>query len=394
MAVARYRRSYISMSRSYIRDRLGEIYAGGTTRVPFTYEDLESAAQSEIDGSEFEHIANGAGTNDTLAANRAAFRRRAIVPRVLRGAEQRDLGITLFGAEQAAPIAIAPMSFSYVHDNGELAAAEAAAELGIPMVLNTIASVSMEDLVEQVPNLIPWFQLYWSEQWDLTASLVERAESAGYGAIFLTVDAPVLRWAPGDFETTPLESDTHRPNFFEDPVFRSALETAPEEDPEAAMDHLQRTIIDGTVTWNDLEFLRDNTSLPIVLKGILDPADAEKAVDCDVDGIVVSNHGGRQIDGEIAALDALPPIVDAVGNDIPVLFDSGVRTGADIFKALALGADTVLIGRPLLYGLAVGGREGAREVLLNMVAEFDSILGMTGHETVQEIDPDRIRTVP
>jgi isopentenyl diphosphate isomerase/L-lactate dehydrogenase-like FMN-dependent dehydrogenase len=249
------------------------------------------------------------------------------------------------------------------------------------MVLSTASSRSLEEVAEAQGDAPRWFQLYWPRDPDLAASLLGRAERAGYGAIVVTLDTWMLAWRPRDLELAylPFLQGEGIANYLSDPVFRATLPTPPEEDMAGAVRHFLSVFSDPSVTWTGLSFLRENTRLPIVLKGILHPDDARRAVDHGVDGILVSNHGGRQVDGSIAALDALPGVVDAVPESLPVLFDSGIRSAADAFVALALGARAVLLGRPYIWALAVAGEEGVAELLRGFLAELDLTFALSGH---------------
>ena len=233
-----------------------------------------------------------------------------------------------------------------------------------------------------------WYQLYWPRDRDLAASFVDRAGRAGYSAIVVTLDTWLLGWRPRDLQHgyLPFLKGEGVANYFSDPVFRAALEKAPEEDPEPAIGHWAYQFANPSVTWEDLAWLREQTQLPIVLKGVVHVDDARRAVQEGVDGLIVSNHGGRQVDGAIGALDTLPMIREAVGSDLAVLVDSGIRTGSDIFKALALGADAVCLGRPFVWGLALDGRAGVEQVLRCLLAEFDLTLALSGYTDISQLD--------
>lgn len=351
------------------------------TAVPPSFEALERTVRDHLAPEVYDHVAGGAGSEDTKLANREAFRRWQIVPRVLRDVSDRDLSVRLFGREIPAPLLLAPIGTQALyHEEGELASATAAAGVGVPFTLSTAASRSIEAVAERVGDAPRLFQLYWPSDWDVTVSLVERAEAAGYDAIVLTVDSPLPKWRVRNLANRYSGwKEIPKANFESDPVVEAR--TAPPRDRSA--ESLSK---DASLTWEDLAFLREHTSLPVVLKGILHPDDARNAVDHDVDGIVVSTHGGRQIDGSIASLEALPGVVDAVDGEIPVLFDSGVRSGADAFKAIALGATAVFVGRPYIYGLAIAGERGVSEVVQNIAAELESIVALSGHSSIEEID--------
>ena len=250
----------------------------------------------------------------------------------------------------------------------------------------------MEEVAEAPATAPRWYQLYWPNDPELAASFLQRAEKAGYEAVVVTLDTWLLAWRPRDLEGAylPFLKGIGTANYFSDPVFRAGLEKPPEEDLQAAVGHWIGKYSDPTVTWENLALLREATELPIILKGIQHADDARRAADEGVDGIIVSNHGGRQVDGAIGSLDALPGIVDAVPDEFPVLFDSGVRSGADAFKALALGARAVLIGRPFVWGLAVGGQEGVRHVLRGLLAELDLTLALSGYTSFDQVGPDAL----
>jgi lactate 2-monooxygenase len=336
------------------------------------------------------YVAGGAGAEDTMRANREAFDRWRIVPRMLRGIPaERDHATTVLGTAMPAPVMLAPVGvLSIVHEGAEPAVARAAARLGVPMIASTAASHTMEDIAAAAPDAPRWYQLYWPADRELAASFVRRAEAAGYGAVVVTLDTWQLGWRPRDLSAAylPFLQSIGIANYLADPVFRAGLEKTPEEDPGAAVLKFVGLFNNPALTWDDISFLRDHTSLPLVLKGVQHPDDVRRAVDVGVDGVVCSNHGGRQVDGAIASLDALPGVVEAAG-DLPVLFDSGVRSGADAAKALALGAAAVLLGRPYVHGLAVGGEEGVHHVLRCFLADLDLQAGLAGHRSVHELSP-------
>jgi isopentenyl diphosphate isomerase/L-lactate dehydrogenase-like FMN-dependent dehydrogenase len=363
--------------------------AGELPEHPVSVAELERVVEERLDDPKARsYVFGGAGREDTMRANVDAFRRWRIVPRMLRDVSARDLSVEVLGTPMPAPVMLAPVGVqSIVHDDGELAVARAAAAVGLPMTLSTAASFSMEDVAAAAGGP-KWFQLYWPRDRELAASLISRAEAAGYGAIMLTVDTFLPGWKPRDLQGAwqPFLEGIGIANYISDPVFRAMLDKPPEEDLQAAVGQFVVQFSNPELRWDDLEFLRSATDLPILVKGILHPEDATMAGERGVDGIVVSNHGGRQIDGEIAALDALAGIADAVGDDLAVLVDSGVRSGADVFKALALGADAVMIGRPFLWGLALGGEAGVLAVLRAILAELDLTVGLSGHTSIAQLD--------
>ncbi|MGM0590043.1 MAG: alpha-hydroxy-acid oxidizing protein [Halobacteriota archaeon] len=358
-------------SRSFLEAREREIMERGGPTVPISFDELQRQAERAIEPRAFDYAAGGAGAEDTMRANRDAFRRYRILPRVLRDVSERDLSVELFGETLPAPVAVAPIgTHEKYHEEAELATARAASSLGVPLTLATASTKPLEEVAESMDETPAYFQLYWGEDWDATAELVDRAERAGYSALVVTVDSPLSRWRPRNLERA-----------------YSTLDDTPSATADAGTK-------DPSLTWDDLTFLRERTGLPIVLKGILHPHDAVTAVERGVDGLVVSNHGGRSVDGALGALDALPSVVEAVGGRVPVLFDSGIRGGADIFKAVALGATAVLVGRPYVYGLAIAGEQGVYEVLYNYLAELDSVLGMSGHTSIAELDEEALVESP
>lgn len=369
-----------------------EIYqrpAGEVSSVPFTFAELEQRAREKLSPGAFGYVAGGASSEDTMRANRAAFTQHRIVPRFLRDCATRDWQLTLLGTQMPAPVLLAPIGvLSIVHPEAEVAVARAAAGLGLTMVLSTVSSRSLEEVAGSPPGAPRWFQLYWPRPRELAASLARRAEIAGYRALVVTLDTYLLGWRPRDLSLSylPFLRGEGMANYLSDPVFCSALAKPPREDMATAIRHWVESFSNPSVTWDDLNFLREHTKLPILLKGILHPDDARRAVDCGMDGVIVSNHGGRQVDGAIAALDALPGVVAKAGA-MPVLFDSGIRCGADMAKAIALGARAVLVGRPYAYGLAIAGEAGVRDVLRGMLAEFDLTLALSGLTSLQAVTP-------
>ena len=370
-----------------------EIYlqgVGGTVpEYPVGIRELEAAAKEVLSDEAWGYVAGAAGSESTLRANLEAFYQWRILPRVLTNVAARDLSVNLFGTQLDAPVLLAPVGVqSIVHEEGELAVARAASRCGVPFVLSTAASHPLEEVAEAAGSTPRWFQLYWPNHKELALSLVSRAENAGYSAIVLTLDTPLLAWRPRDLSHgfLPFLKGVGVANYFSDPVFRSQLEKTPEEDLQAAVMQWVQVFSDPSRTWDDLAFLRENTELPLLLKGILNPEDARKAKASGVDGVIVSNHGGRQVDGSVNTLEALPSVVEAAGDELVVLFDSGVRTGADALKALALGAQAVLLGRPYIWGLAVGGEEGVVQVLKGLLADLDLTLALSGRASLAEVD--------
>jgi lactate 2-monooxygenase len=378
-------------------DYYREIYARGiggeTPSIPVPVEELERRAREAMDPKAANYVFAAAGSEETMRANRAAFERRRIVPRMLRDVSERDLSVELLGTAMPAPLMLAPIGVQkVVHEDGELATARAAAALGVPMIVSTNSHFTMEEIAEAGGAAPRWFQLYWPNDRDLAASFVSRAEAAGYGAIVLTVDTFIPGWKPRDLGQAwlPFLNGMGVANYFQDPVFRAGLEKTPEEDPGAATGHFLGVQANPALTWDDLTWLREQTSLPIVVKGIQHVDDARETARRDVEGIVVSNHGGRQVDGAIGSLDALEPIAEAAGDNLTILFDSGVRSGGDAIKALALGADAVCLGRPYIWGLALEGQAGAEAVLKMVLAELDLTMALCGYTRPDQLKPDAL----
>ncbi|MCP2276920.1 FMN-dependent dehydrogenase, includes L-lactate dehydrogenase and type II isopentenyl diphosphate isomerase [Nocardia amikacinitolerans] len=385
-------------------DFQNEIYLGGlggiVPELPMTAAGLERRAKEVLGPAEYAYVAGSASAERTAAANRAAFDKYRIIPRMLRGTTgpgARDLSVEVLGTRLAAPVLTAPIGvLELMHEGGEVIVAEVTKELGIGSVLSTAASSTIEEVGAVAGEW--WYQLYWPNDPELARSFVQRAERAGAKAIVVTVDTPTLGWRPQDLELAhlPFLHGKGIANYLSDPVFRAKLPTPPEESEDA-----MRIAI---LTWvglfgnhnlraADLAHLREWTDLPIAVKGILHPDDARLVVDAGADAVVVSNHGGRQVDGSIAALDALPAVVASVGDRADVLFDSGVRSGSDVLIALALGAKAVLYGRPYAYGLGIAGRDGARHALRLLLADLDSALGLSGCANVADLNRGTIAAV-
>ena len=369
----------------YIRGLMGE-----RSSVPIAIEQLEAKARQALRPEAWDYVAGGAGSEDTVRANREAFRRWRIVPRMLRDVSERDISIELLGMRLPGPVLLGPVGVqSILHPEADLASARAAAALGVPFVYSTAASRSIEQVADAMHNAPRLYQLYWSRDREIAASMVARAERAGYCAVVVTLDTNILGWRARDLDRAylPFLKGDGVACFFSDPVFRSRLATPPEQDPGAAVQLWAGVFGNSALNWKDLPFLRSHTKLPVLLKGILHAEDATRAVDCGMDGVIVSNHGGRQVDGAVAALDALPGAVEAVRGRIPVLFDSGIRSGSDAFKAIALGARAVLLGRLYVYGLAIAGEQGVRDVVQNFLADFDLTLALSGYRNCAELNP-------
>jgi len=339
---------------------------------------------------------------------------------MLRDVSVRDISIELFGQKLSSPLLLAPIGvLEMVHPQADLAAGKAAASLGIPYIFSNQSSKPMEEVATAMGNSPHWFQLYWSKSNELVKSFVQRAEKCGCSAIVVTLDTTVLGWRTRDLDLAylPFLEGKGIAQYTSDPVFQKLIdESQPDAKrnitipsllglvemvnnypgrnffsklksnrPMKAVQKFVNIYSNPALTWEDLKFLKTITTLPVVLKGILHPDDARKAIDYGMNGIIVSNHGGRQVDGSISTLEALPSIVKTVQEKIPVLMDSGIRGGADIFKSLALGATAVCLGRPYVYGLALAGEQGVKEVLQNTLADFELTMALAGCKNVSEI---------
>jgi L-lactate dehydrogenase (cytochrome) len=403
------------------------------------YRQLAAEARRRLGDRAYGYVAGGAGDEDTQRADRTAFDRWAVVPRVLRDVSRRDTSIELFGRRLPAPLLLGPVgALELVHPEADLAVARAAAALGVPMVFSNQASVPMETTAAAMGESPRWMQLYWSTSDELVESLLGRAEAADCDAVVVTLDTTMLGWRPRDLDLghLPFALGKGIAQYTSDPVFRRLVEervaatAAPATGaaagrvdrqprptlaavralvgmarawpgplvenlrsplPRAAVETFLSIYSRPSITWADLAWLRARTRLPIVVKGVLHPDDARRAVDEGIDGLVVSTHGGRQVDRSIAALEALPDVVDAVADRVPVLFDSGVRSGADVLVAVALGARAVLLGRPYAWGLGVAGEAGVQQVVEDVLGEFDLTLGLTGHTSVDQLTREVLR---
>jgi isopentenyl diphosphate isomerase/L-lactate dehydrogenase-like FMN-dependent dehydrogenase len=419
------------------RRRQNEVYRAGVfghhPLVPTAARKLQERARRTLNARAYSYVAGGAGDEVTQRANRAAFDKWAVVPRVLRDVSSRDSSVELFGRRLPGPLLLGPVgALELVHSDADLAVARAASSLGVPMVFSNQASVSMEECAAAMGDSPRWFQLYWSTSDELVESLVGRAEAAGCDAIVVTLDTTMLGWRPRDLDLghLPFALGKGIAQYTSDPVFRRLVEeraasAGPREPqprptpaavkalvgmakawpgsfrdnlrsplPRAAVETFLGIYSRPSITWADLAWLRERTRLPILLKGVLHPDDARRALDEGVDGVVVSTHGGRKVDRAIAALDALPDVVAAIDERAPVLLDSGIRSGADVFTAVALGARAVLLGRPFAWGLALAGEAGVRQVISDVLGEFDLTLGLTGHTAVDQLSPDVLRRNP
>ena len=410
-------------------DRQKAIYTAGFSgkrpKVPTNHVLLEEKAGKVAPEKGFAYIVGGAGSQDTIKNNRSGFQRWSIVPRMLRDVSHRDLSTTLLGRQLPAPILTAPIGvLDLVHPEGDLAVGRACSKLGIPMIFSNQASYPMETCAAEMGDCPRWFQLYWSKSNALVESFLQRAEACGCEALVVTLDTTMLGWRPMDLDLgfLPFSYAKGIGQYVSDPVFQELVgdpskAAKVETDagfswtklfnfirlvrnykgggsfsqnfktklPVAAVRKFTDIYSRPSISWSELEWLKSKTKLPIILKGILHPEDAQLAIDYGADGFIVSNHGGRQVGGSIAAIDALPAIVEQVQEKIPVLMDSGIRDGADIFKALALGAKAVCIGRPYTYGLAIDGEKGVEAVLSNLLAELELTMGLSGCRNIDEI---------
>lgn len=394
--------------------RQGEIYIkglmGAKPVIPFDPDKLAAKAKEKMNPEAGGYIIGGAGTDATIRENVDAFGKYRIYPRMLKDVSVRDTSTELFGVKIPSPILTCPIGvLEMIDDEADKAVGRATAKLGLPMIMSNQASFPMEEITAEMGDSPRWFQLYWSKSNDLVKSLVQRAEKCGCSAIAVTLDTTMLGWRVQDLDLMHLPFLTGQgiAQYTSDPVFNTIVANMDFSNNPLKLPPIEGVstetfkavqIFTGvysrpSITWEDLKFLRSVTNLPILLKGILHPEDGKLAVEYGVDGIIVSNHGGRQVDGAIAAIDALPKVVEAVrkaGSDMPILMDSGIRTGAHIFKALALGAQAVCVGRPYAYGLALAGQQGVEEVLSNLMAEFEFTMALAGYKNLEEIDKDAL----
>lgn len=406
--------------------------AGIRPTVPTDAAALERAARRRMSRKAWAYIAGGAGEGRTMDANREAFDRYRVIPRTAHGVTDRDLTVTLFGQDLPSPLLLAPVGAAQlVTPDADLSTARAAAATGVPVVVSNQACSPLEDVARITrPSAGHWFQLYWSTDESLVDSLIARAEASGAGALVVTLDTTVLGWRPQDLTlgSLPFSRGQGIAQYTSDPRFRqivrdrvragtsggtggvkvtpaavasllsivrnhpgSALRNLLSREPRTAVETFLDIYSNPGLDWDMLATLKDRTSLPVVFKGILHPDDAERAFEVGADAVVVSNHGGRQVDGSVASLDALVEIRDRLGPEPTLLLDSGVRTGRDVALALTLGADAVLLGRPWLHGLAVGGERGVAEVLANVLAELDLTMGLCGARDVAALRDVEVR---
>ncbi|MFJ8235782.1 alpha-hydroxy acid oxidase [Ureibacillus sp. NPDC094379] len=352
---------------------------------PVNFTDLQDAVEQKIPKPNYDYIKGGAGSGQTMRNNRQAFESYSFIPQLLNDTSAVNTSITLFGKTHPTPFIFAPVGMNLLeHPDGEPAVVKAAEKLKMPYSLSTVSSYSLEEVANAAPKHTKFFQLYWSEEDELALNMVSRAEAAGYEAIILTIDTTVSGWREGDQKNqfSPILHGYAKGNYLQDPIFQKDLENGKYKD---FVDGVLRNVNHPHLNWSHVEKLRKHTKLPILLKGVLHPNDAVKALEIGVDGLIVSTHGGRQLDGVIGSLDALPNIVKVVGGQVPVLFDSGIYSGLDAFKALALGADAVCVGRPYVYGLAYAGQTGVETVMSNFYDELVTTMQLAGVNSIQEL---------
>ncbi|MBX2967696.1 MAG: lactate 2-monooxygenase [Cyclobacteriaceae bacterium] len=408
-----------------------EGFAGKLPKVSIDMQHLEKAARQGMSPRAYAYIAGGAGVESTMRANRSAFEAYKIIPRMLKDVGTRDTSIALFGQKLPSPFLLSPIGvLEMVHKHADVAVGKAAARLGVPYIFSNQASRPMEEVASAMGNSPHWFQLYWSKSNELVKSFVQRAEQCRCQAIVVTLDTTMLGWRTRDLEIAylPFLEGKGIAQYTSDPVFQRMMDEPDDQEkpkreitlqtirglvsmvnnypgngffkklksgrPVKAVQKFISTYSNPCTTWEDLKFLREQTKLPILLKGILHDDDARKAVDYGMDGVIISNHGGRQVDGAVSTFEVLPGIVKAVNGRVPVLLDSGVRGGADAFKAIALGARAVCIGRPYVYGLTLAGEEGVYDVLRNFMADFELTMGLAGCKNVSEITRETLRQNP
>ncbi|WP_369354279.1 alpha-hydroxy acid oxidase [Lysinibacillus capsici] len=350
---------------------------------PICFADLEKAVAEKIEAGPFGYIRSGAGGEQTLHNNRTAFEKYSIVPRFLNDVSNVDTSVHLFGKTYPTPLLFAPVGMNgMVHDEGELAVARAAQFLNIPYIQSTVSTFALEEVAQAAPSATKWFQLYWSTNEEIAFSMAARAEEAGFEAIVLTVDTVMLGWREEDVRNqfSPLKLGYARGNYMNDPVFTASL---PDDSFESYVQGVLQNVFHPKLNWEHVRELKKRTNLPILLKGILHPEDAKLAIDNGINGIIVSNHGGRQLDGVIGSLEALPAIAKVVNGQIPIILDSGVYRGMDALKALSLGADAVAIGRPFVYGLALEGQQGVEKVMTNLYDELKVSIALAGATSVK-----------
>ncbi|WP_322047668.1 alpha-hydroxy-acid oxidizing protein [Paraburkholderia sp. J67] len=377
-----------------------EIYFNGLhgrkPDLPVDFAGLEARASAAMPPSVLSYVQGGCGDETTQRRNVEAFSQWGIVPRRMVDTRERDLSVEMFGKRYASPLMLSPIGVIGIcsqDGHGDIATAKAAATAGVPMIASTLMNDPLETVAQALGDGDAFFQLYTPKDRELAESFVRRAEAAGYKGIVVTVDTWIPGWRPRDLNegNFPQLRGVALANYFSDPHFRAKLAAPPEADPAAAV-RLWASVFGQAVTWDDLAWLRSLTKLPLIVKGIQHPDDARRAVDLGADAVFCSNHGGRQANGGIAAIDMLPEVVAASGKT-PVWFDSGIRTGTDVVKALAMGASMVGVGRPYAYGLALGGSAGIVHVVRSMLAEADLLMAVDGFADVAALRKAEVRRV-
>ncbi|MDQ0188717.1 alpha-hydroxy-acid oxidizing protein [Alicyclobacillus cycloheptanicus] len=361
---------------------------------PVSIDDWRAQAREKLADGPWGYVEGGAGAEQTMRNNRAAFDRWQIRPRMLRNVDDRDLTIELFGKTYPTPFLLAPIGVqSIIHPDAESASAKAAAAQRIPFITSTVSSVDLETLARETEGAERWFQLYPGRDPDVVSSFIRRAETVGYAAIVVTVDTTMLGWRERDLSNLylPFLFGEGIANFLTDPAFCARLQQPPADNQFAAVQEFLSIYVNPAFTWDDLAKIRRQTKLPLLVKGLTHVEDVQLAMRLGADGVVLSNHGGRQVDGAVASLDALVDVRREIGPDYPVLLDSGIRHAADVFKAMALGANAVLIGRPYAYALAVGGQAGVQELLGQWTAELDLQLALSGYNSIRDIDASCVK---
>ncbi|RXJ04607.1 alpha-hydroxy-acid oxidizing protein [Anaerobacillus alkaliphilus] len=351
-------------------------------------EEWERKAKEILPKGAYDYVNSGSGKEETSTKNVQVFSKWSLVPRMLRNVKTSSLATKLWGVTLATPVMLAPVGFqTVIHPSGELAAAKASDKLGIPYITSTVSSYNIEAIALAAPTTPKFFQLYWPGDDEIAVSFVRRAEQSGYTAIVLTVDTSVIGYRERDLQNQyfPLRQGAGMANYLSDPIFQKKYNAEGSNEQTELIGKIAPLIFNQTLTWEKVAWLKTKTSLPVIIKGILHPADAKLAKAYGVDGVVVSNHGGRQLDGAISSLEALPAIAKELKGEMPIFFDGGIRRGSDIIKALALGADFVCVGRLYAYGLAFGV-EGVYTVLKNLISDLDVSLALTGVTSISEVD--------
>ena len=383
---------------AYQNELYGRGLQGVLPKVPVDFANLVRRAEAAMPRYVLDYVQGGCGSELTQDRNRSAFDHWGMVPRMMVDASTRDLTTHLFGHSREHPLFMAPIGVTGIctqDGHGDIAAARASAQTGVPMCVSTLSNDPLEDVKTACGDTPAWFQLYTPRDPDLATSFIQRAEKAGYAALVVTLDTWVTGWRPRDLNAGnfPQLRGHVLTNYFVDPVFQTMLGKPVQDDPAAAVQLWGRNFA-RPITWKDIAWFKSVTKMPIVLKGICHADDARRAVDEGADAIYVSNHGGRQANGGIAAIDMLPGVVEAVAGRLPVLFDSGIRSGSDVIKAIAMGADAVGVGRPFAYGLALDGAEGCAHVLKSILAEADLMMAVNGMPTLADVRKEGVQRVP